>query len=357
MAEMTQLSTKRRTIREQVSRYPMAAYIALAYAISWIAWLLSFRIQTGVVNGFEFIASAGPALAAMIVSSILRPEPSGIQPGKRWRLFAIVCLLALALMTSLRLWLATGLITVANRGATAVAYPAATAFPLDVVAAAVVGYVFSGVLSRRQGVRDLLQSLDPRRLPVRWYWWIVAIAFYPVFYALGSIISTAIGLPVSAPQATGLWYWLVLDAAVMSLYGLVGGGGLEEPGWRGFALPWLQKRYSPLGSSLILAVVWGLWHWPMFWLGLYGGGPLGVFGMMLIGAPPIAVLFTAVFNRSGGSLLVAILLHASINTAPVYVPASAFGPGLWMLLMLGLALWMWRSPQMFAPRRAEHETI
>jgi membrane protease YdiL (CAAX protease family) len=318
--------------------------------ISWIAWLLSFRIDAGVVNGFEFIASAGPALAAMIVSSILRPEPSGVSMGKRWRWFALIAILALAAMAVLRLWLAAGLITVAGRGTTAVAYPTLTALLLDIVAATVVAFVLSGVHSPRQGVRELLHSLDVRGQPVRWYWWAIAVGFYPLVIVLGNAITAGVGLPQPAPNATGLWYWLVLDALIMSLYGLFGGGGLEEPGWRGFALPWLQKRYSPLLASLILAVIWAFWHWPLLQV-----GPLDMVLYLVLEVAPLAILFTAVFNRSGGSLPIVMLLHVSINMTGMILPVSILATSVWKLLIVALALWMWRSPHMFSYRQVENK--
>ncbi len=343
----TLTSTNRKTIRDQVASHPMITFAILAYAISWTAWLLSL-IDFGVVNGFGIIFSAGPALAAMIVSAVLRPEPSEVPAGKRWRLFAITGFLALAVMTVRRLWITDEWLTIAGSVTTSAAYPGVTAFLVDILGAAVVAFVLSGVCSQRQGVRDLLHSLDPRSLPVRWYWWAIAIGLYPLVYAIGSAISAGLGLPESAPKAAGLWYWLALDVLLTFLYFLIGGGGLEEPGWRGFALPYLQKRYSPLGSSLILAVLWGFWHLPFFWI---EGAPLGVVFYLLLEVAPLTILFTAVFNRTGGSLLIAMLLHASINITPIFLPASSPAQILWMLLMLGIALWMWRSPRTFAVRQ------
>jgi membrane protease YdiL (CAAX protease family) len=309
------------------------------------------RINLGTVNGFGIISLAGPALAAMMVSVLLKPEPSGVPAGKRWQLFGILGIIALAVMAVVRLWVVAGLVTHAGDIPITVAYPSLLAFLVDVLAAAVVAFIFSGIYSSRQGVRDLLHSLDPRSQPIRWYWWAIAVGLYPVIILLGTAISAGLALPAPARNATGPWYWLLLDTLIMLPYFLFAGGGLEEPGWRGFALPLLQKRYSPLRSSLILAVIWAFWHWPMLQVGLLGM----VIYLLLYVAPP-AILLTAIFNRTGGSLPIVILLHTSINLTEQYLPASTLVPSLLILLItLGMALWMWRSPQMFSYGQVENK--
>lgn len=79
------------------------------------------------------------------------------------------------------------------------------------------------------------------------------------------------------------------------------GGGFEEPGWRGFALPRLQAQRSPLKATLILGLVWGGWHLP-----LYGLGAVGPFLFVFF--------YTWLYNRTG-SVLLCILLHASFTPA------------------------------------------
>jgi hypothetical protein len=63
----------------------------------------------------------------------------------------------------------------------------------------------------------------------------IAVGLYPVIIVLGNAISAGVGLPEPALKATGLWYWLALDVLLTYLLFLFYGGGLEEPGWRGFA--------------------------------------------------------------------------------------------------------------------------
>ncbi len=352
MSDVNQLSTQRNTLRNQVARHPMIAFIILAYVLSCF-WLLNDRIDLGMVNGFGIIGSASPALAAIIVSTILKPKPIGFQAGKRWRLFGIIGILVLAVMTALRFWNSAGLVTVSGMPALPRAYPSFMAFSVDVLAAAVVAFILSGVRSPRQGVRDLLHSLDPRDAPVRWYWWMVAAGIYPFVFILGNAISSLVGIPVPVPLAAGPWYFLILDILIMFVYYLFGGGGLEEPGWRGFALPLLLKRFSLLVSSLILSVIWTFWHLPMLWTAIAQSGPLVLVIYLLTVTAPFAILFTALFNRTRSSLPIVILMHTSINITGTYLPASSLATGLWLLLILVIAVWMWRSPQKFLPRQAE----
>ncbi len=338
-------------MRNQVMRHPLAAFVALACAISWISWAFMWLYDTGAVNGLYIVGATGPALAAMIVSATLEPESSGASTAKRWRSFGLVWIVALACLALRRFWVTLDLTSIALRAATTAVYPSLTAFLLDALGAAAVAFVLTGTLSPRQGVRHLLQSLGPRGQSARWYWLVFAVGLYPGIMALGNLLSASVGLGAAEPRASGPWSWLALDVVFTFWHVLLFGGGLEEPGWRGFALPCLLRRYSPLRSSLVLAVIWAFWHWPIFWFGFYGGGPYGVFGFVLRVAP-LAVLLTAVFNLSGGSLLVAALLHTSFNITPVYLPASTLAVSLWMLLIGGVAICMWRCPRAFSPHSA-----
>ena len=96
------------------------------------------------------------------------------------------------------------------------------------------------------------------------------------------------------------------------LYGAVVGGGFvgpglfEEIGWRGFALPHLQRRYSALVSSLIIGLVWAFWHFPNFFF--FTPTMLAVFVPKVIA---LSVIFTWVYNSTGGSLFAVVLLHGA----------------------------------------------
>ncbi len=100
----------------------------------------------------------------------------------------------------------------------------------------------------------------------------------------------------------------------MTVYMLVFVALGEEVGWRGYALPALQARYNALLASVILGIIWALWHLPQFFnpATLYSDLPFALFAAYLI---PFTVLITWVFNSTGGSILLAMLAHAVTNAS------------------------------------------
>jgi uncharacterized protein len=88
----------------------------------------------------------------------------------------------------------------------------------------------------------------------------------------------------------------------------------EEAGWRGYALPQLQRRCSALGATLILAPLWALWHLPQFFvIATYRDfKPVEYVGMVL-GLACGAIVLTWLYNRSGGSVLLVIVWHGVYN--------------------------------------------
>lgn len=111
----------------------------------------------------------------------------------------------------------------------------------------------------------------------------------------------------------------------------------EEAGWRGFALPELQRRFSPLVSTLILTLFWALWHLPLF---LYRSGYtsmgaaeiVGWFASLLTGS----ILLTWLFNSSRGSILVCAVFHAAVDVA--FMSDLSAGNA---LSYLGAAITLW----------------
>ena len=134
-------------------------------------------------------------------------------------------------------------------------------------------------------------------------WWAVLVIGMPAVFYLG----TAIKGTVTDPFPFSPWYD-VLPALGIALFI----GPIEELGWRGVALPLLQRRFAPLWSSLILGGIVALWHLPAFALSGTKQSAWAV-GPFLIGVVAISVILTAMFNAARGSILIAALFHFQMN--------------------------------------------
>lgn len=163
----------------------------------------------------------------------------------------------------------------------------------------------------RTGVRDLLARVARWRVPLRW--WLAAVS-PAVFLGLALIAMASAGktLPNAADfgQFSGIPAIGLAGVLLLIVFGAVG----EETGWRGYALPQLQRRFSPLTSSLILAVLWFGWHLPQFFvIATYrNSSPVQYVGFFL-GLTCGAVILTWLYNRSGGSILLVALWHGLYN--------------------------------------------
>jgi membrane protease YdiL (CAAX protease family) len=118
---------------------------------------------------------------------------------------------------------------------------------------------------------------------------------------------------------------------------IIGGPLFEEIGWRGFALPRMQPLHGPLVGSIILGLLWGLWHLPEFMVATWaessgGSSPLAIVKFCIF-AIAMTIILTWVFNNTKGSVLMAVLVHASID-APFLPFSVLLGPSEVMNSML-----------------------
>jgi membrane protease YdiL (CAAX protease family) len=173
----------------------------------------------------------------------------------------------------------------------------------------------------KAGVRVLLGRYVQWRFGLPWY--LVALAGPPLVLMLGvAAVYGPAALPPLGEQgiAIGAAYAMTL---VVNLF--LGGILGEEPGWRGFALPRLQARFGALGGSIILGVLWSLWHIPLI---LTPGGATwtGSFVLYIVLGLALTILHTWVYNSTSASLLGVMLLHTAINTSTRLILPSV--PGL-----------------------------
>lgn len=188
----------------------------------------------------------------------------------------------------------------------------------------------TGLVEGREGTREFLRRWVQWRVGARWY--VLALVGLPALGLLVGLLSRdwSERFAGSGPSV------VVTYLATLSFL-LVLGGGQEEPGWRGFALPRMQERMGPLPASVVLGVLWGLWHLPVFILvpgyNSAGEGVASIAGSVLVftavGAVGQSLLLTWLFNNTGGSVLLAALAHASLNAGTGLVT----GQTAWMAVL------------------------
>lgn len=173
------------------------------------------------------------------------------------------------------------------------------------------------------GLRALYGRLLRWRFGLRWY--ALVLVGIP---ALGWLTAR-----VAGPEPK---FDLSTPALVFTLlfYLLITGPLGEELGWRGYALPRLLDRFNPFAASLILGAIWGVWHLPSFYLSSMVQSDLSL-PIFLFAALCLSILATWLFQHTGGSVLIVVLLHYTVNFSysVLGAPQPAF-----TLVMLGLAV-------------------
>jgi uncharacterized protein len=176
------------------------------------------------------------------------------------------------------------------------------------------GFIMTAVSEGREGIGRWLGRIVRWRVGFQWY--LFALVGLPLVMVFGTLLRP--GALESFQTLAPLSVVSYLSAFVFMV--LIGGPLFEEPGWSGFALPRLQRLHGPVVGGLILGSLWALWHLPGFLIpseGLTDIPPRGtvldfiVFALALIG---LRLVMQWVFNNTRGSVLMAILVHASWNT-------------------------------------------
>ncbi len=177
----------------------------------------------------------------------------------------------------------------------------------------VAALLLTGLLDGRKGLAQLWNGMLIWRVHPGWY----AFALLgTVAVALGAI-GIYVGLEGETPQFNDpAQLYLVIPVFLYVLFLSVAG---EETGWRGYALPRLQARWGSLGASVVIGLVWGVWHLPLFFMAgnFHAQIPLGLFVLQDVA---LSIVMTWLFNGTGGSLLLVHLFHAASNTTIGVLP-------------------------------------
>lgn len=285
-----------------VRKRPLGVYFASSILFAWIINLMIYYSWGDENCTYSHIASYAPALSAMMISALTQNKRIEFKAGKWLLSFFLVMIIAGSVRWISRIWWNHQLDW--------------TVLPLDLLVVSLSAFVIAGAFSGNAGVRSLLRPYLNRRVPLIWL--AVAVFLWPAITLAGNFVGGLLGMTVpDMPDRPDVP--LYLSIPVSFIWALFFNGALgEEAGWRGFALPRLQQRYSPLVASLILGVFWSAFHWIYYFMNV--SGPWYMFWARL-GDIPLAILFTWLYNRTKGkSLLPVLLMHASLNAALDYLP-------------------------------------
>lgn len=161
--------------------------------------------------------------------------------------------------------------------------------------------IISAAINGKRGVSALLRKFTMWRVGLRWY--LIALFLLPALHLVAIYLNIISGAPAPTISDFGPWTAMLGTFALRLVYPW-DGPMLEELGWRGFAQPRMQERYpSPLAANLILGLLVTLWHLPLI--------PSGEYAWIFIpGTMAATILFGWVYNSTGGSVLLTLIMHA-----------------------------------------------
>jgi len=193
------------------------------------------------------------------------------------------------------------------------------------------------------GLRRYLSRLSLWRASPYWYG-LILIVVPAVFY--GSVYFKEGDYPALFPFAT-------VPAYLFALLLMVFKGPIEEFGWRGFALPLLQRRMAPIWAGLVIGVIWGGWHLPAFLLSgtVYSSWSVLPF---FVGTVAISIIMTPLFNRSHGSILLPALLHLQLIN-PLWPDAQPYDT--WGFVIIAAVVVWFNRADMFSSDKAITEIL
>jgi len=276
-------------------------FLAIVFPLSWALWI---PVMLDKTNPVFLNLGGGPALAAMWMAA---SRDGNTKNPARALAFAVLVPMC---------WLVVILNVAVNSNP-----PAPLQFnPGLLLPSAISAWIISGAFSADTGVRGMLRGLVA---PQDWRGPVVALLIIPAFLLASALMGRSLGFPVANPaygvtaaQWTGL-------AAIRFFHYVLFTAVFEEPGWRGFLLPRLQNRYSPLMASVLVWLPWAIWHLPLDFA-RPGGWSLRMIlqqrGVVLL---IFSIVITWLYNRSRGGLLSAVVFHGATGSFLYVLPSSA----------------------------------
>jgi len=182
--------------------------------------------------------------------------------------------------------------------------------------------ILSVLAKSKEGAKKLFRPIKYWRVGIHWY---IFVLFYPISkWLVAYIIDTLLGQSYKLGSSPILSFFNLPEQAIMIPIAVVStflNTLGEEVGWRGFALPKLQVKYTAFVSTIIIGLFWGFWHIPMWIAQGYMDLSLLHIITKTLSIVPLAIIFTWVYNSTKGSLLLVWLFHASITITGYFAPS------------------------------------
>lgn len=166
--------------------------------------------------------------------------------------------------------------------------------------------ILTGYFYKKKGLLQFFGRF--KRYKIKWYYWALLLFLPASIHFTGRSLWQLFFTGEITPSILNISYWLgaIIPAFIIAAFG-------EELGWRGFALPRLQRHFSPVMASFILAMVHLLWHLPTYWLGQGIHNVPFIYTIAFI--LPWTFIFNWLYNKSGGSLIFAVGFHGISNAS------------------------------------------
>lgn len=320
-----------------IKQHQVLAFFSITFAISWglsFAWDAALNRDQGLLLPLAFVDVCGLGLAGIIISAVTNTQPRQGPRKAFWIAFLVT-------------WVVSALACLANFTFIEQIPLSPAVIVIFTISVAPVAFIIAPAYSRIPSVRSYLASLI--RVRGVWGWAPLALVVFPALFLISVPIDSLLNRqPITANQFPDISLSLIGLVMVKFLYQFFFFNATgEETGWRGFVLPRLQARTSPLLAALIIGVIWATWHF-FYWQAQ--GQPISAVEFlvaMYIGHMLVSVLIVWICNRAKGSILVAGFAHAALNTAQAFIPfrdIRSLYPTLFIAaLVLVLADRMWKK--------------
>jgi membrane protease YdiL (CAAX protease family) len=215
-------------------------------------------------------------------------------------------------------WLVWSLFVLSQNGAGLLPFRSPMSYMITIFVGQIFGptlaaLVLTGVTEGKAGLRRFMDRIVQWRVRIQWY--LFVLIGIPAIMSFGTIVLPEIRQsfkPFENPVSELLSYLVFYVYPAL----IIGGPLFEELGWRGFAQPRLQERFGPIVASLILGLLWAFWHMPIWFSGQWTVPSIPNIAYYVFFITAVTFIITWIFNNTKGSVLMAILAHASMDAFP-----------------------------------------